>query len=86
MKNSADSDQMASLEASGSGSTRFSKEDKSGSAGQALKNSTSAMINSSEVTERRHRDGSGRVLDWRLKGSGFELHWHHCAVSLNKTL
>ena len=28
---------------------------------------------------------SGRVLDSRLRGCGFEPHWHHCVVSLNKT-
>ena len=28
---------------------------------------------------------SGRVLDSRPKGRGFELHHHHCLVSLSKT-
>ena len=28
---------------------------------------------------------SGRVLDWRLRGCGFELRQHHCVVSLSKT-
>ena len=28
---------------------------------------------------------SGRVLDWRLKGRGFEPHRRHCIVSLSKT-
>ena len=29
---------------------------------------------------------SGRVLDSRLRGSGFEPHWHHCVVSLSKNI
>ena len=29
---------------------------------------------------------SGRVLDSRLRGHGFEPPWHHCVVSLSKTL
>ena len=29
---------------------------------------------------------SGRVLDSRPKGGGFEPHRHHCAVSLNKNI
>ena len=29
---------------------------------------------------------SGRVLDSRLRGWGLEPHWHHCIVSLSKTL
>ena len=28
---------------------------------------------------------SGRVLDSRQKGGGFEPHWGHCLVSLSKT-
>ena len=28
---------------------------------------------------------SGRVLDSRPKGRGFEPHLHHCVVSLSKT-
>ena len=28
---------------------------------------------------------SGRVLDSRLRGRGFEPHWRHCVVSLSKT-
>ena len=28
---------------------------------------------------------SGRVLDWRPKGRGFETHRRHCVVSLSKT-
>ena len=28
---------------------------------------------------------SGRVLDSRPRGSGFESHWCHCVVSLTKT-
>ena len=28
---------------------------------------------------------SGRVLDLRLRGHGFEPHWCHCVVFLNKT-
>ena len=28
---------------------------------------------------------SGRVLDSRLRGCGFEPHQHHCVVSLSKT-
>ena len=28
---------------------------------------------------------SGRVLDSRLRGRGFEPHRHHCVVSLSKT-
>ena len=28
---------------------------------------------------------SGRVLDWRPRGSKFESHKRHCVVSLNKT-
>ena len=27
---------------------------------------------------------SGRVLDLRLRGCGFEPHWRHCIVSLSK--
>ena len=27
----------------------------------------------------------GRVLDSRLKGPGFEPHWHQCVVSSSKT-
>ena len=29
---------------------------------------------------------SGSVLDLRPRGCGFELHLHHCLVSLSKTL
>ena len=29
---------------------------------------------------------SGRVLDWRPKGCGFEPHRHHCVVSLSKNI
>ena len=29
---------------------------------------------------------SGRVLDWRLRGCGFEPHQKHCVMSLSKTL
>ena len=29
---------------------------------------------------------SGRVLDSRLKGRGFEPHWRHCVVSLSKNI
>ena len=29
---------------------------------------------------------SGRVLDSRPKGRGFEPHWRHCAVSLSKNI
>ena len=29
---------------------------------------------------------SGRVLDSRPKGRGFEPHWHHCVVSLSKNI
>ena len=29
---------------------------------------------------------SGRVLDWRPKGHGFEPHQHHCGVSLSKNI
>ena len=29
--------------------------------------------------------GSGRVLDSRLRGCGFEFHRCHCVVSLSKT-
>ena len=29
---------------------------------------------------------SGRVLDSRPKGRGFEPHWHHCFVSLSKNI
>ena len=29
---------------------------------------------------------SGRVLEWRSRGCGFEPHRRHCAVSLSKTL
>ena len=29
---------------------------------------------------------SGRVLDLRPKGRGFELHWRHCVVSLSKNI
>ena len=28
---------------------------------------------------------SGRVLDLRSRGCGFDPHWHHCVVSLSKT-
>ena len=28
---------------------------------------------------------SGRMLDLRLRGRGFEPHRHHCVVSLSKT-
>ena len=27
---------------------------------------------------------SGRVLDWRLRGSGFEPLWRHCVVVLEQ--
>ena len=30
--------------------------------------------------------GRVRVLDWRLRGCGFELHWKPCVMSLSKTL
>ena len=26
---------------------------------------------------------SGRMLDWRRRGCGFEPHWHHCIVPLS---
>ena len=29
---------------------------------------------------------SGRVLDLRPRGCSFEPQWHHCVVSLSKTL
>ena len=29
---------------------------------------------------------SGRVLDWRPRGRGFEPHWCHSVVSLNKNI
>ena len=29
---------------------------------------------------------SGRVLDSRPKGRGFEPHWRHCVVSLSKNI
>ena len=29
---------------------------------------------------------SGRVLDSRPRGPGFEPHWHHCVVSLSKNI
>ena len=29
---------------------------------------------------------SGRVLESRSRGFGFEPHWRHCVVSLSKTL
>ena len=29
---------------------------------------------------------SGRVLDLRPRGNGFEPHGHHCVVSLSKTI
>ena len=29
---------------------------------------------------------SGRVLDWRPKGRGFEPHRRHCVVSLSKNI
>ena len=29
---------------------------------------------------------SGRVLDWRPRGRGFEPHWCHCVVSLSKNI
>ena len=29
---------------------------------------------------------SGKVLDLRLKGRGFEPHWRHCVVSLSKNI
>ena len=32
------------------------------------------------------REGSGRVLDVRPKGRGFEPHRRHCVVSLNKNI
>ena len=32
------------------------------------------------------RERSGRVLDSRWKGYGFEPHWRHCIVSLSKTV
>ena len=36
--------------------------------------------------EERKRERSGRVLDLRLRGHGFEPHWHHCIVSLSKII
>ena len=29
---------------------------------------------------------SGRVIDPRLRGRGFEPHWRHCVVSLSKNI
>ena len=29
---------------------------------------------------------SGRVLDLRQRGRGFEPHWRHCVVSLSKNI
>ena len=29
---------------------------------------------------------SGRVLDWRPRGRGFEPHWHYSVVSLSKNI
>ena len=29
---------------------------------------------------------SGRVLDWRPRGCGYEPHGHHCVVSLSKKI
>ena len=29
---------------------------------------------------------SGRVLDSRPRGHGFQPHWHHCVVSLSKNI
>ena len=30
----------------------------------------------------RFRESSGRVLDSRTRGRGFQPHWRHCVVSL----
>ena len=32
------------------------------------------------------RERSGRVLDSRRRGGGFEPHWRHCIVSLSKNI
>ena len=37
------------------------------------------------TTEERVYHISKKVLDSRLRGSGFEPHWRHCVVSLSKT-
>ena len=37
-------------------------------------------------TKRGNRWLSGRVLDMRLRGCGFEPHRRHCLVSMTKTL
>ena len=31
-------------------------------------------------------ESSGRVVDSGLRGRGFEPHWHHCVVSLSKSI
>ena len=47
------------------------------------------LANSVDPDQTAHREGaqwlSGRVLDSRPKGRGFEPHRRHCVVSLSKT-
>ena len=47
------------------------------------------QVDPSDITETIERLGvqwlSGRVLDSRARGRGFEPHRHHCIVSLSKT-
>ena len=37
-------------------------------------------------TNQKTRERSGRVLDLRPRGCGFEPHWRHCVVSLSKNI
>ena len=45
-------------------------------------------LNNLKILERKYKGVqwlSGRVLDSRPKGPGFEPHWRHCVGSLSKT-
>ena len=84
-ENSVYPDQLASDEASWSGSTMFFIH---------MNNEIAPLdwleIKSTYITVCLHMyQGaqwlSGRVLDSRLRGSGFKPHRHHCVVSLSKT-
>ena len=39
-----------------------------------------------EMPQSQTKERSGRVLDSRPKGHGFEPHWRHCVVSLSKNI
>ena len=47
-----------------------------------------ALISCLQTPEDRFfsREGSGRLLDLRQRGSGFEPYWRHCVVSLSMNI